>query len=346
MPTWSTNRWSLRTTAESLRDLLFANEARSQQLYSSLWSLAEVVTNGGDESFAAGRENLGDEQTGRTRCASEPVTLGIVVKLDATPGVSRDDALLRHADGNPAKSEDLKLAANQLDPDAGSAQETHWIPLSDLMTGLMVLFLLIAVTYMIRVEADADRVKEVAIAYSEIKDALYDDLKREFKLDLKNWKAQLIKDDLSIRFTEPDVLFAEGSSDLKPEFRAILSDFFPRYVRILTSPKYRGAISEVRIEGHTSSDWTSVTTPEDAYFRNMELSQARTRSALVFALSLPEVNAERAWLRQYLTANGLSSSHPVFDASGVEDPARSRRVEFRVRTDAETRLAKILEVSK
>jgi hypothetical protein len=32
------------TTAESLRDLLVANEARSQQLYSSLWSLAEVVT--------------------------------------------------------------------------------------------------------------------------------------------------------------------------------------------------------------------------------------------------------------------------------------------------------------
>jgi outer membrane protein OmpA-like peptidoglycan-associated protein len=238
------------------------------------------------------------------------------------------------------------MAINQLESDTGSAEETHWIPLSDLMTGLMVMFLLIAVTYMIRVEADADRVKEVAITYSEIKDALYDDLNLEFKGDLQHWKAQLIKDDLSIRFTEPEVLFAEGSSDLKPEFRAILSDFFPRYVRILTSPKYRASISEVRIEGHTSSGWTSVTTPEDAYFRNMELSQARTRSALGFALSLPQVNRERDWLRQYLTANGLSSSHLVFDASGAEDPVRSRRVEFRVRTDAETRIEKILEVSK
>jgi outer membrane protein OmpA-like peptidoglycan-associated protein len=214
------------------------------------------------------------------------------------------------------------------------------------MTGLMVMFLLIAVTYMIRVEADAYRVKEVAVAYTEIKDALFNALNSEFKGDLQRWKAQLIKDDLAIRFTEPEVLFAEGSSDLKPEFRAILGDFFPRYVRILTSPKYRASIGEVRIEGHTSSDWTGVTTPEDAYFRNMELSQARTRSALVFALGLPEVSGERGWLRQYLTANGLSSSHPVFDASGVEDPARSRRVEFRVRTDAETRIAKILEVSK
>ena len=238
------------------------------------------------------------------------------------------------------------MATDQLESDSDSAEETHWIPLSDLMTGLMVIFLLIAVTYMVRVEADADRVKEVAVAYSEIKDALYDDLYREFKGDLVNWKAQLIKEDLSIRFTEPEILFAEGSSDLKPGFRAIMSDFFPRYVRILTSPKYRSSISEVRIEGHTSSGWTSVTTPDDAYFRNMELSQARTRSVLVFGLSLPQVSGERDWLRQYVTANGLSSSHPVYDATGAEDPARSRRVEFRIRTDAETRIAKILEVSK
>jgi outer membrane protein OmpA-like peptidoglycan-associated protein len=235
---------------------------------------------------------------------------------------------------------------NSLGSDTESAQESHWIPLADLMTGLMVMFLLIAVTYMMRVEADADRVREVAIAYSEIKDALYDDLKAEFKDDLPKWKAQLIKEDLSIRFMEPEVLFAQGSSELKPEFRSILSDFFPRYVRILSSPKYKGSISEVRIEGHTSSDWTSVTTPDDAYFRNMEISQARTRAALTFALNLPDVKPERPWLKQYLTANGLSSSRPVLDEMGEEDAARSRRVEFRVRTDAETRIAKILEVSK
>jgi outer membrane protein OmpA-like peptidoglycan-associated protein len=236
--------------------------------------------------------------------------------------------------------------SNLLESDVDSSQESHWIPLSDLMTGLMVIFLLIAVTYMMRVEADADRIREVAIAYSEIKDALYDDLKAEFKNDLPRWKAELIKEDLSIRFTEPEVLFAQGSSELKPEFRDILTDFFPRYVRILTSDKYKGSINEVRIEGHTSSDWTSVTTPDNAYFHNMDLSQARTRSALTFALSLPAVNAERDWLKRYLTANGLSSSHPVFDSNGVEDAARSRRVEFRVRTDAETRIAKILEVSR
>jgi outer membrane protein OmpA-like peptidoglycan-associated protein len=224
--------------------------------------------------------------------------------------------------------------------------EDHWIPLSDLMTGLMVIFLLIAVMYMVKVQADADRIKTVAIAYSEIRDALYADLHDEFKNDLGPWKAQILKADLTVRFNEPEILFANGSSELKPEFKAILSDFFPRYVRILTSPKYRDAVSEVRIEGHTSSDWTFQTSPEDAYVRNMELSQARTRTTLSYVLGLPEVAAERAWLTKYLTANGLSSSHPVLNADHTEDAERSRRVEFRVRTDAETRIAKILEISR
>src|SRR5258705_3699915 len=147
--------------------------------------------------------------------------------------------------------------------EAGS--EGHWIPLSDLMTGLMVMFLLIAVCYMIRVEADAGRVKTVAVAYGETRDALYEDLRKGFSADLPRWNAQLIKADLTLRFSEPDILFAHGSSDMKPAFKDILDDFFPRYVRILRSPKYLHAISEIRIEGHTSSDWIGAASPDDAY---------------------------------------------------------------------------------
>jgi len=226
-----------------------------------------------------------------------------------------------------------------------ASHDDHWIPLSDLMTGLMVIFLLIAVLYMMRVEAEASRIKEVAIAYSEIKDALYNDLSAEFKNDLPKWKAQIDREDLSIRFTEPDVLFDLGSSELKPTFKTILDDFFPRYVRILTSDKYKNAISEVRIEGHTSSRWSTVVSPEDAYFLNMALSQARTRSALRYVMGI-QPTVQQNWLRQYVTANGLSSSRLVTDKDGQEDADRSQRVEFRVRTDAETRIAKILEVSK
>jgi outer membrane protein OmpA-like peptidoglycan-associated protein len=231
-----------------------------------------------------------------------------------------------------------------LDSPGTAPQESDWIPLSDLMTGLMILFLLIAVTYMLRIEADANRIRQIAVAYNATRDSLYDDLYAEFKDDLPAWKAELVKSDLSIRFTDPDILFASGSSELKPEFQQILRNFFPRYEKILASAKYRNAISEIRIEGHTSSGWITMTTPDDAYSRNMELSQARTRSALNLVLSLPEIAADRDWLKRYLTANGLSSSQPILDQHDVEDVARSRRVVFRVRTDAETRIEKILEM--
>jgi len=47
--------------------------------------------------------------------------------------------------------------------------------------------------------------------------------------------------------------------------------------------------------------------------------------------------------REYITANGLSSSHPILTAKGMEDRARSRRVEFRTRTNAEKKVVEIIQ---
>ena len=51
------------------------------------------------------------------------------------------------------------------------------------------------------------------------------------------------------------------------------------------------------------------------------------------------------WLKQYLTANGLSSSMLILDSDDIENKEESRRVEFRVRTNAEKLLDKLLETN-
>ena len=51
---------------------------------------------------------------------------------------------------------------------------------------------------------------------------------------------------------------------------------------------------------------------------------------------------EEEWLRGLITANGLSSSHLIM-RNGKEDKDLSRRVEFRVRTNAEKQLEDIAE---
>lgn len=206
----------------------------------------------------------------------------------------------------------------------------------------MMVFLLIAIIYMVQLEIESRKIKDVAILYDHLRTQLYEDLYAEFKDDLPRWGAELNRD-LSLRFYDTEVLFARGEDQIRPGFQAILDDFFPRYVRIITSEKYRDDILEVRIEGHTSSDWGDIDNPSVAYIKNMELSQARTRSTVAYLLNLPQITAQQPWLTAHLTANGLSSSKPVLKENGEEDSDRSRRVEFRVRTDAESRIATILK---
>ncbi|MCX7983496.1 MAG: OmpA family protein [Bacteroidetes bacterium] len=219
----------------------------------------------------------------------------------------------------------------------------HWIPISDMMSGLMVIFLFISVAYMIKVSIDNKRIKDIAVTYNRLQNDLYLDLEREFRADLPRWKAVIDRQTLSVRWESPEVLFTQGGTELRPQFKEILEDFFPRYVAILTSPKYNDDIEEVRIEGHTSSEWRYDVSLDSAYLLNMELSQNRTRSVLEFVLSLPDarVQTQKDWLKKHVTANGLSSSKLIF-TNGREDKEASRRVEFRVRTNAEKRIVRIL----
>ncbi len=99
----------------------------------------------------------------------------------------------------------------------------------------------------------------------------------------------------------------------------------------------------MRIEGHTSTGWLGAASEDEAYIFNMALSQARTRTTLAYLLSLSDVEEQKIWLRKYLTANGLSSAKAIIEDDGSENGERSRRVEFKVRTDAEGKIATILE---
>ena len=216
----------------------------------------------------------------------------------------------------------------------------EWISVADLMAALMVVFLFIAIVYMKPLAEEQARVREIAVAWQASESAIHEALVAEFEADLPRWDAEIEPSTLLIRFRSPDILFKEGKGELESGFRAILDDFFPRYAATLA--EYAEDIEEIRIEGHTSSSWGGAPAHE-AYFRNMALSQRRTRSVLEFVLRPGTRAADSPWLRHRLTANGLSSSRLRRDGAGVELEAASRRVEFRVRTRARTEIVRILE---
>ncbi len=219
--------------------------------------------------------------------------------------------------------------------------EEHWISVSDLMAGLMMVFLFISIAMMRSAFLERDKIIQVAITYQKNQVALYNALMQAFHDDLQRWDAEIEQATLSFQFKSPDVLFDTGQITLKPAFQAILNDFFPRYLNVLT--QFRDSIDEVRIEGHTSSLWNQRSTPDEAYFNNMELSQGRTRAVLEYVYTLPDIAAERDWVKRHVAAVGFSSSRIIENVDGTENVDRSRRVSIRVMTNAETQIRKILE---
>lgn len=218
----------------------------------------------------------------------------------------------------------------------------HWMSVSDLMAGLMMVFLFISVALMRDAMVERDKIKEVAETYQQTQQAIYIALLTEFKADLKQWGAEIDRETLSLNFTAPDVLFANGKANLTDNFQEILDDFFPRYLDVLES--YKPIIQEIKIEGHTSSRWNHDSSDYEAYFKNMRLSQSRTRAVLGYVMTLNSVRIEHySWVKGNVAAVGYSSSKPTLKANGGEDESRSRRVSFRVITNAEEQIRKILD---
>jgi outer membrane protein OmpA-like peptidoglycan-associated protein len=232
--------------------------------------------------------------------------------------------------------------AEFLKPKASEQEESHWLSVSDLMAGLMVVFLFIAIALMRDALLERDRIKEVAVAYQETQVDIYNALVDEFSQDLPRWNAEIDKETLTFTFKSPEVLFSRGEIELSSEYRALLSDFFPRYMAVLDN--FKDSINEVRIEGHTSSVWNRSTSPTDAYFSNMDLSQGRTRSVLEYIYRLDEIERYQSWIKSHIAAVGFSSAKPVVGEDGNEDFDKSRRVTFRVISNADVRIKQILEI--
>lgn len=216
----------------------------------------------------------------------------------------------------------------------------HWLTVSDLMAGLMMVFLFIAIVFMMTTKKENDKIKDVAVAYQQNQVAIFEDLQKEFTQDLSKWGATIDKETLAFNFQSPDVLFANNETNLSWAYKNILDDFFPRYIKVLTP--YRSSLDEIRIEGHTSSAGLRGSTKAQAYFYNMQLSQERTRAVLEYAYSLMPDESE--WITANIAAVGFSSSR-LIKKNGIENAASSRRVSFRAITNADIQIKRILEAN-
>lgn len=225
-------------------------------------------------------------------------------------------------------------------------QESYWISFSDIMTGLMVIFMFIALNYIMQV-----------IDYKFVEQDIYNTLKFELKNEIENEIIELSPDG-TVKFNlkkSNAELFPSDKYEITDEFEKILKEFIPKYLEIISSKQYINNISEIRIEGHTDTIPPRKIKRRESYDYNLELSSNRARSVLNFIRKsdayLKYPDSIRIRLDFLFTANGLSYSRVLNDKKEILYLSKnksinndlSRRVEFKIVTSNEKLIENIVK---
>lgn len=145
-------------------------------------------------------------------------------------------------------------------------------------------------------------------------------------------------DDTGAIILPEKVIFQKGKSTISPSLGKFLAQACHPWLSTLKSSGVD--ISEVKIEGHASSDWNRGTSPTLAYVKNLNLSQLRSQAVLRFCLDFVKDKELLDWSRKHLIAVGYSSARPVLK-DGEEDKEASRRVVFSVTPNRKSLLEEI-----
>ena len=194
--------------------------------------------------------------------------------------------------------------------------------LTDLMTSLAVIFILLLVAMLNNQRQQATETRNLVV--SRLQAAL-----ERFKLQGVEVKSDP-KDPLVLLVIVPEDLlkFEQGKSDIPPAGFTFLQTFTPKFVSTACSTDLRDGISSIVVEGHASSEGN----PTD----NLSLSQRRSMAVIQQSLvvldesSHPETSNDYKCLLSLISATGRGSAEPVL-INGEEDRPHSRRVVFKIR---------------
>lgn len=196
--------------------------------------------------------------------------------------------------------------------------------LTDLMTSLTVIFILLLVASLNNAQQEGEDTRNAILA--ELKKALQAFVTQgvEVKTDPK--------DPLTLLVLVPQGLleFPFGKEDIPQDGMQFLEGFIPKMAVTTCSPRFRKEINSIVVEGHTDSVGT------DEY--NIRLSQNRSLRVVFESLRVlsTQLDSEttanlRSCFLDFLSANGRGKVEPIGDQTTEEGRARSRRVVFKIR---------------
>jgi OmpA family len=194
--------------------------------------------------------------------------------------------------------------------------------LTDLMTSLMVIFILLLLVF---------------ISHTASKDAaLRDVLLNELKKDLipQGFNESSIqpdpKDRNAILVIVPNNLmrFESRESYVPVAGQVFLQSHIPLFAQVLCSTEFSSSVDSIVVEGHTDREPWQGSTPEESENKNLRLSQDRSMAVVEEALADLNGKSTRSCFLEKLSATGRGEQDPE------KTDEESRRVIFKIHVKA------------
>ncbi|MCT7634482.1 OmpA family protein [Aliarcobacter butzleri] len=207
----------------------------------------------------------------------------------------------------------------------------YYISISDLMTSLLFIFILI-LAYMM-------------LSFVEKQEQLNDEIKKleqniEARKDLLQLlKDELIKEDINVDIDKEngnmrlksDLLFQSGSADISQEGKRQIGKIAKMLVSKLQEEKYITAIDTVFIEGHTDNKPINGAYKNGRSWTNKELSSQRainTFSEMNFETNNEILSLKNIKNKSLLSYSGYAETRPLCFEDNDECRNKNRRIEF------------------
>jgi outer membrane protein OmpA-like peptidoglycan-associated protein len=195
--------------------------------------------------------------------------------------------------------------------------------LTDLMTSLMVIFILLLLVFISGSASEISRVREVIL----------EELKQ--KLDPKGFGKDSVRSDpndpAAILVIVPNKLmnFELGSAELGDQGSVFLKAHIHQLAQIVCNAEFKESVDSVVVEGYSDESGFRGMDKEKSESENLKLSQQRSMQVVASALEdLHGYPDERSCFLNKLSASGRGQQDQL------DNPENSRRVVFKIRVKA------------
>ncbi len=200
------------------------------------------------------------------------------------------------------------------------AQDNFTISISDLMSGLLAIFILVLSYFILNFSQVTAQLTQNDVTRAELLRFMQEELEREgIKVTIDNEHGIL-------RISE-GVLFDVGLADVKPQGRIVIQKLGGVLETALEAEQFKGRVETIFIEGHTDN----VPINNGIFPSNWELS---TKRAINTWLTMSSTNPRLPWFpnnkRELIfSVSGYADTRPIADNTTEAGRRENRRIDIR-----------------